>query len=133
MTVKSIALMAIAALAAAAAPAAAQDIVQAQAGTIKLDVRLTSVMPDVTAPVLNASGADTGLDVAVDDSTLPTIGIQYYVNSNLSVEVIAGTFDHTASIEQSGAEILDLWHLPPTVTARYHFPVDARFQPYLGA
>jgi outer membrane protein len=132
MTLKSFSLVAIAAAAALAAPAAAQDLVQAQAGTIKLDVRLTGVLPDVEAPVFTAAGVDTGLDVEVDDSVLPSIGLQYYLSPNVSFEVIAGTFDHAASIAQNGTEILDLWHLPPTVTARYHFPVSERLVPYVG-
>jgi outer membrane protein len=118
---------------AATTPVLAQDYQRAEAGTLKLDVRLTGVLPDVEAPILTSAGVDTGLDVAVDDSFLPSIGLQYYYSPNFSVEVIAGTFDHTATVAQDGTEILDLWHLPPTVTGRYHFPTEGRFTPYVGA
>lgn len=131
--------LALAALATAAAtvatPATAQDFQSARAGTVRLDVRLTGVLPDGPAPILTAAGAATGLRAEVDDSYLPSIGISYFVTDTVSVEAIAGTFNHTVSAvgPATNVEVLELWHLPPTVTAKVHFNTAGRVSPYLGA
>lgn len=131
----ALAAAAAAATALMAGPAAAQAFRAPEAGTIKLDVRLTGVVPDETAPIRTAAGAATGLNAEVNDSYLPSIGIEYFVTDTVSVEAIAGTFDHTVTAVGPGTnvDVLELWHLPPTVTAKYHFNADQRVSPYVGA
>ena len=97
-------LLASAALIAFGATAAnAQDLVTAKAGTIKLDVRVTGILPDEDAPLRVGNGlsallgpADTKLPLhaEVDDSYVPTIGLEYYLTDNISIEAIAGTGVH---------------------------------------
>jgi outer membrane protein len=118
-----------------ATPAMAADFETPSKGTIKLDVRLTGVIPDEDAPIVTAAGAPTGLTGEISDSYLPSIGLEYFVTDNVSVEVIAGTFNHTVTAVGPGVDVdvLELWHLPPTVTAKYHFNTQGQVSPYIGA
>ncbi|MCA3693986.1 OmpW family outer membrane protein [Aquidulcibacter sp.] len=116
--------------------ACAQDAFQTpKAGTIKLDVRLTGIVPDESGSIRTAAGAATGLNVKVNDSFVPTIGLEYYVNPSLSLELIAGSGNHKVKAVggATNVEVLELWHVPPTLTAKYHFAPDARVSPYVGA
>ena len=157
-------LLASAALIAFGATAAnAQDLVTAKAGTIKLDVRVTGILPDEDAPLRVGNGlsallgpADTKLPLhaEVDDSYVPTIGLEYYLNDNISIEAIAGTGVHEVTVPGAKAVLHDgalaptvpaglvnmtsdkvakVAHLPPTVTAKYHFNSKGKFSPYVGA
>jgi outer membrane protein len=132
----ALACAAIALAAGLASPAMAQEAFETpSAGTIKLDVRFTGVLPDEDAPIRTAAGAATGLRAEVNDSWLPSIGVEYFVTDTISVEAIAGTFDHTVTAVGPGVnvDVLDLWHLPPTVTGKYHFTPASRVSPYVGA
>ena len=150
-------LLASAALIAFGATAAnAQDLVTAKAGTIKLDVRVTGILPDEDAPLTVGNGlsgvlaptlttgANTGLKAEVDDSYVPTIGLEYYLTDNISVEAIAGTGVHEVTVPGAKAalgalvpmtsdKVAKVAHLPPTVTAKYHFNSKGKFSPYVGA
>ena len=153
---KKLILASVAALALCASGAMADDIKVAKKGTIKLDVRLTAVVPyesgDIkvgpagVTPLALPLGTDTGLNVDVNNSYVPTIGIEYYLTDNVSVEAIAGTANHNVVVPgvkgaldallglQIGSDkVAELWHLPPTVTAKYHFPTTGKFTPYVGA
>lgn len=106
-----------------------------KAGTIKLDLRLTGIVPDESGAILTAAGAATGLNVKVNDSVVPTIGIEYYVTPAVSLELIAGSGNHTVKAVggATNIEVSDLWHVPPTLTAKYHFATESRISPYVGA
>ncbi len=107
----------------------------AHAGTIKLDVRATLVSPDEDAPILTAAGAATGLKATVNDSLVPTIGLEYYFSPNVSAEIIAGTAPHTIKAVGPGTnvKVSEIYHVPPTLTAKYHFAPEAKMNPYVGA
>lgn len=130
----------------------ADGIVGPKAGTIKLDIRLTDISPSESGNLLNGSahvfgattGTDTGLDVDVNDNITPTIGLEYYFSPNVSLEVIAGTGVHTVKVpgvktattgivSMANDKVAEVAHLPPTITAKYHFAPEAQISPYVGA
>jgi len=131
---KKLLLASIAALAFAGSAQAA-EFNTPKAGTVKLDVRLTAVIPDESGAILTAAGASTGLHVDVDNSYVPTIGIEYYTSPNFSFELIAGAGHHTVKAVggTTNVKVEELWHVPPTLTAKYHFAPEAQVSPYIGA
>ena len=102
---------------AAALPAQAQDkgdwIVRGRA--LKLD---------------SANKDTTGLGLSIDNKTFPELDISYFVTPNIAVELIL-TYPQKHTLYSNGAEIGTLKHLPPTLTAQYHFNAPG-FRPYVG-
>ncbi|WP_374257983.1 OmpW family protein [Aquabacterium sp.] len=101
---------------AAVAPAFAGDFM-VRARALQLD------------PANEATGDVEG--VTVSSKMIWEIDASYFVTPNFAVEVIATTPQkHTVSGE---GRIGTLRHLPPTVTAQYHFaPDNASVRPYVG-
>ena len=103
----------------------------------------TTVAPDVSSDQLKLNGSaqafidavgPAGLDV--DNDTQLGLTIEYMFTSNWGLEVLAATpFEHTASGTGAlnGLDIADVKHLPPTVSAVYHFNHGSAFRPYVGA
>ncbi len=133
---KKLILASVAVIALAATGASAEELKVAKKGTIKLDVRLTNVALDASGDILvKSSGADTTLNVDAKAATVPTIGIEYYLTDNISVEAIAGTATHkiSATNATTNALINKVGHVPPTITGKYHFATGTAFKPYVGA
>jgi outer membrane protein len=132
---KKIILASVVAIAMAATSASAADLVVAKKGTIKLDVRATAVVPAEEGKVDQAPS----LTVDINNSFVPTIGIEYYLTDAVSVEAIAGTANHKikvnglTAIGTANDDLAKIWHLPPTVTAKYHFDTKTAYVPYVGA
>lgn len=120
---------------AAAGAAQAQDFTPKHAGMWVVDARATGVIPDESGDIVTAGGVDTGLDVAIGDSWVPTLGITYFATDNVAVDVTLGTSHHDISAAGPGPDIKvhDTWVIPPVVTLQYHFQPQARFSPYVGA
>jgi outer membrane protein len=76
--------------------------------------------------------------VSVDDDTQLGLTVEYMLNSNWGVEVLAATpFSHTASAKGGTLstltdDVADVKQLPPTVSAVYHFNNGEELQPYVG-
>ena len=82
---------------------------------------------------LDSSNSDsTGLGLSINDKWLPEFDVTYFYNKNLAVELIL-TVPQKQTISASGTNIGSLKHLPPTLTAQYHFTDLGGFKPYLGA
>lgn len=126
---------AVLALMGAATAASAEDFTPKSEGTWVVDYRATVVAPDESGDILTAAGADTGLDVDVGDSYVPTLGITYFFTDNVAVDVTLGTSQHQISAQAPGTdiEVHRTWVIPPVVTLQYHFSPEARFSPYVGA
>lgn len=61
-----------------------------------------------------------------------TPSVEYFFNDNISAELLLATpFKHDVNIA-GGMKIAELKHLPPTITAKYHFKNASRFTPYVG-
>jgi len=113
-------LIALAAVAAFVAPLAAQAqdsgdwIVRARA------VSLSSENKD-----------DTGLDLSINDKVFPEVDISYFMSPNLALELIL-TYPQKQDVKSAGAKIGSFKHLPPTLTAQYHFTGLSGWRPYVG-
>lgn len=73
-------------------------------------------------------------DVNVDSGTSLTFSATYFYTNNFAVEVLGGLpFNHDIRLKEN-TRIAKTRHLPPTVTAQWHFAPDATtFRPYVGA
>ncbi len=125
----------VAAALAAAGAASAEDFQPKTAGTWLVDVRATSVAPDESGAIFTAGGVDTGLDVKINNDTIPSLGISYFLTDKVAVELILGTSKHTISATTAPTDtpVHDTWVLPPVLSVQYHPLPAARFSPYVGA
>lgn len=72
--------------------------------------------------------------VGVDTGTSLTFTVSYYLSQNWSVELLAALpFSHDIDLNADGSKVGKTDHLPPTLSAQYHFMPNQKFQPYLGA
>ncbi|HEX5373398.1 MAG TPA: OmpW family outer membrane protein [Aquabacterium sp.] len=73
-------------------------------------------------------------DVSVNSKVIPEVDISYFFTPNIAAELIL-TYPqkHDVSSSAHGGKIGTLKHLPPTLTAQYHFIPDGKFRPYVGA
>lgn len=72
----------------------------------------------------------------IDNSIVPELDISYFFNKNVAVELILGTTPHDAELRGSAlgdVDLGDVWLLPPTLVAQYHFDEQDGFKPYVGA
>ena len=72
-----------------------------------------------------------GLNVEADHEYAFTPSVEYFFNDNISAELLLATpISHDVLVNgDNGAKIK---HLPPTLTAKYHFKNSTRFTPYIG-
>jgi outer membrane protein len=68
----------------------------------------------------------------VSDKTIPEFDISYFFTPNWAAELIL-TYPQKHTVTLDGASIGTFKHLPPTLTAQYHFLPGAVFNPYVGA
>jgi len=115
--------------------ASAEDFQPKTAGTWLVDFRATSVAPDEAGAIFTAGGVDTTLDVKVNNDTIPSLGISYFLTDKVAVELILGTSKHTISATTAPTDtaVHDTWVLPPVLSVQYHPLPAARFSPYVGA
>lgn len=112
--------LALAATASLALPPAAQ----AQEGPWHVRVRALNLDP--------ANDDSTGLDLTVNSKVFPEVDISYFFSPEFSAELIL-TYPQKHTLKAGGTEIGSLKHLPPTLTAQYHFTGLGSFVPYVGA
>ena len=82
----------------------------------------------------NANGNDpnvAGAKVELKDKVFPEVDISYFFTKNIAAELIL-TYPQKHDVTVQGSKIGSLKHLPPTLTAQYHFMPDATFRPYAG-
>jgi outer membrane protein len=80
---------------------------------------------------LNSANKDsTPLGLSVNDKTFPEVDFTYFYTPNFAVELIL-TYPQKHDIRSGANNIGTLKHLPPVVTAQYHFPGGAA-RPYVG-
>jgi len=80
----------------------------------------------------SANKDSTGLDLSINDKTLPEVDISYFITPNLATELIL-TVPQKQTLSASGAAIGSLKHLPPVLSLQYHFTGQQGFRPYVGA
>lgn len=107
-----------------------------------VNVGAISVAPQDSSGHLNVVETVAGLpanstEVSVNNNTQLGITIDYQLNKNWTLELIAATpFSHDVKVKGSAIDGLALGntkHLPPTLLAQYHFDLgDSRFDPFVG-
>ena len=124
-----------AALGLAGAAHAQDGFVPKHAGQFVIVGRATVVAPSEKGDIVTAAGVDSGLNVAVSNSTVPTLGFSYFFTDHIAVEGILGTSKHKISAvgPSTNVEVHDTWVLPPVVTLQYHFNPAGKVSPYVGA
>ena len=80
----------------------------------------------------SANKDSTGLDLTINNKTFPELDISYFLSPNLAAELIL-TYPQKQTVYSGGTAIGSFKHLPPTLTAQYHFTNFQGFRPYLGA
>jgi len=99
---------------------------QAQATDAPWLVRLRAV------DFQSANKDSTGLDLTINDKVIPGVDISYFLTPQIAVELVL-TYPQKQTIRSNGTDIGSLKHLPPTLTAQYHFTSFGAFKPYVGA
>ena len=70
--------------------------------------------------------------VSAQNKVFPELDFSYFFTRNIAAELIL-TYPQAHTISLNGTPIGALKHLPPTLTAQYHFLPDSSWQPYVGA
>ena len=74
----------------------------------------------------------TGNDLKVDDKTIPEVDVSYFFNKNVAAELVL-TVPQQQTVSTPSANLGTFKHLPPTLTAQYHFTNFDGYKPYVGA
>lgn len=74
---------------------------------------------------------NVGARVEANNKTFPEVDFTYFFDKNFAIETIL-TYPQKHDISAGGTKIGTLKHLPPTVTAQYHFDLGG-IKPYVGA
>jgi outer membrane protein len=80
----------------------------------------------------SANKDSTGLGLTINNKTIPEVDISDFLSPNLALELIL-TVPQKHDTRSNGAVIGEFKHLPPTLTAQYHFTGLSGFRPYVGA
>lgn len=69
--------------------------------------------------------------VEADHEYAFTPSVEYFFNDNISTELLlAAPINH--DVQLAGTDVVRIKHLPPTLTAKYHFKNNTGFTPYIG-
>ena len=116
MNSRSVASLCAVGLLAAGMPAAAED------GRWVGRIGVTQVSPK----------SDNHSVVEVDDGTTLTFNVSYFLSPNWAIELLAAMpFEHDIDLV-GGGRVAETKHLPPTLSAQYHFNPDGKVRPYAG-
>lgn len=97
------------------------SLAAAAAGQWVVRGRVLYIAPDASSAALN-------LDV--DSRVTPELDISRFITNNFALELILATQRH--DVTAGGVNVGKVSHLPPTVTAQWHFMPEATFRPYVG-
>ena len=79
----------------------------------------------------SANKDDTGLGLTINNKWLPEVDFSYFFSPNIAAELIL-TYPQKQTVYSNGTSIGTFKHLPPTLTAQYHFTNFSGFRPYVG-
>lgn len=102
----------------------------AQESNWMVRVRAVHIDPANQSAPLAGSGAADRIHVA--SKTIPEVDISYFLTPHLAAELIL-TYPQKHDVTLDGARIGSFRHLPPTLTAQYHFAPQSTVNPYVGA
>lgn len=91
----------------------------------------------VRVRAVNIDSADkdsTGLELTMNNKVIPEVDISYFFTPEIAAELIL-TYPQKQTLHSgvTGTDVGSFKHLPPTLTAQYHFTSLGAFKPYLGA
>ena len=92
--------------------------------------RAVHIDPADKADPVGGSGAADRLHVS--GKWIPEVDIAYFFTPHWAAELIL-TYPQKHAVTLDGARIGTFKHLPPTLTAQYHFLPGANLDPYVGA
>ena len=102
---------------------------RAEDGPWMVRLRAVAIQP------ANKSDAAPGIPadaIHVSNKTIPEVDFSYFFSANLAAELIL-TVPQQHDVTLSGAKIGTFKHLPPTLTAQWHFLPGQTVNPYVGA
>lgn len=105
---------------------AASSLALADESPWMMRLRAVDMRPD--NPALNVGGAD----IDVQNKVIPEVDFSYFFTPNVAAELVL-TYPQKHDVKLGGTKIGSFKHLPPTLTAQYHFAPQADFRPYVGA
>lgn len=79
----------------------------------------------------NGGSTTPNLALTINDKVIPELDISYFFTPNFAAELVL-TYPQKHDIRSAGSKIGTLKHLPPTLSAQYHFSPTATFRPYVG-
>jgi outer membrane protein len=92
--------------------------------------RAVHIDPADKSDPVGGTGASNRLHVS--DKWIPEVDIAYFFTPHWAAELIL-TYPQKHTVTLDGASIGTFKHLPPTLTAQYHFLPGAGIDPYVGA
>jgi outer membrane protein len=70
--------------------------------------------------------------VSVGAAEMLTFNLTRMIDDHWGIELLAALpFEHDISLN-TGGKVADVKHLPPTLSAQYHFAPHSKFRPYVG-
>lgn len=78
----------------------------------------------------SSNGDTTGLGLSINNKGLPEADISYFFTPNIAAELVL-TVPQKQTLSARGTAIGSFYHLPPSLTLQYHFPLSG-FTPYVG-
>ncbi len=91
--------------------------------------RAVNITPADKSDPIGGVGASDRLTVST--KTIPEVDISYFFTPNIAAELVL-TYPQKHDAALDGSNIGTFKHLPPTLTAQYHFSPEAKVSPYLG-
>ena len=124
--------------AAMAAFAASTPSVALEKGDFIVRLGGALVSPNDSGDAFNGpAAAGASVKPGVQASAKPSIMLEYMFTDNIGLNLLgAAPFDHDITAEINGAgigEVGNTKHLPPTLTANWHFDTMGGFTPFVGA
>ena len=111
------------------AAALAAPSLRAEDGPWMVRLRAVAIQPANKSDAASGIPADA---IHVSNKTIPEVDFSYFFSANLAAELIL-TVPQQHDVTLSGAKIGTFKHLPPTLTAQWHFLPGQTVNPYLGA
>ena len=105
----------------------------ASGAAVAQDFTAGSLLVRARAVYLDSANKDsTGLDLSINNKTLPEVDFTYFFSPNLAAELVL-TVPQKQRVYAGATQIGTLKHLPPTLTLQYHFNHASGIKPYVGA
>ncbi|MBA4214483.1 MAG: hypothetical protein C0449_15540 [Polaromonas sp.] len=105
----------------------------ASGAAVAQDFTAGSLLVRARAVYLDSANKDsTGLDLSINNKTLPEVDFTYFFSPNLAAELVL-TVPQKQRVYAGATQIGSLKHLPPTLTLQYHFNQVSGIKPYVGA